>query len=80
MNKPKWEYVTSPRKRAKTYVKTYKRLQDVYNHMVKTQALYCRTRKSCDECPFNIETSLYCKMENIHRDIHKLIGDFNKEY
>ena len=76
----KWEYIKPSKKRAKTYVKTRKQLQNAYDYMVRTQASYCRTRESCEECPFNIETSLYCKMENIHRNIHKLIDDFDKEY
>ena len=77
----KWEYIeSSKKKRAKTYVKTRKQLQNADDYMVRTQASYCRTRESCEECPFNIETSLYCKMENIHRNIHKLIDDFDKEY
>ena len=48
-------------------MKTRKQLQNAYDYMVRTQASYCRTRESCEECPFNdVFSRLFPKVKSSH--------------
>lgn len=76
----KWEHIESPQKRAENYVKVRNRLESMVNYALKTQALYCRTRKDCDHCPFYKDGYARCKMDDIRFSISEALNKFDEVY